>query len=154
MAGKEKGPGRWCVNTYRAFKETETVYMTQADLLMHDARTRASTVLVTGEQRKAAGQALVLENEPKEWVDRFTFLAKCYLASLPEGALFAMEDVRAYCDTCGLPAPHSHKVWGSLPRVLMKAGLPMVMTDQNRKAHSPRTHAHRVSLYKKTGGAA
>jgi len=128
--------------------------MTQADLLMHGARDRASTVLVTGEQRKAAGQALVLENESKEWVERFTFLAKCYLASLPEGALFAMEDVRSYCDTCGLPEPHSHKVWGSLPRVLIKAGLPMVMTDQNRKARSPRTHAHRVSLYRKTGGAA
>ena len=57
----------------------------------------------------------------------------------------------AYCDTCGLPAPHCHKVWGSLPRVLIKANLPMVMTDQNRKAHSPRTHAHRVTLYRKTG---
>ena len=125
--------------------------MTQADLLMHDARTRASTVLVTGEQRKAAGQALVLENESGAWVERFTFLAKCYLASLPEGALFAIEDLRSYCDTCGLPEPHSHKVWGSLPRVLMKAGLPMVMTDQNRKAHSPETRAHRVSLYRKTG---
>lgn len=127
--------------------------MTQADMLMQDARTRASTVLVTGEQRKAAGQALVLENEPKEWVDRFTFLAKCYLTSLPDEALFAIEDIRAYCDTCGLPEPHSHKVWGSLPRVLIKAGLPMVMTDLIRKAHSPKTHAHRVSLYKKLGGA-
>lgn len=125
--------------------------MTQADLLMHDARTRASTVLVSGEQRKAEGQALVLENESKEWLERFTFLAKCYVASLPVDALFAMEDVRAYCDTCGLPPPHTHKVWGTLPRVLIKAGLPMVMTDQNRKAHSPRTHAHRVSLYRKTG---
>lgn len=123
--------------------------MTQADMLMQDARTRASTVLVTGEQRKSAGQALVLENEPKEWVDRFTFLAKCYLASLPEGSLFAIEDLRNYCDTCGLPEPHSHKVWGSLPRILLKAGLPMVMTDKTRKAHSPKTHAHRVNLWAK-----
>lgn len=60
----------------------------------------------------------------------------------------------AYCDTCGLPAPHSHKVWGTLPRVLIKTGLPMVMTDQNRKAHSPETRAHRVSLYRKTSGGA
>lgn len=125
--------------------------MTQADLLPVDAKQRASTAIKSGEQRKAEGQSLVLENESKEWVERFTFLAKCYLASLPEEALFAIEDVRAYCDTCGLPEPHSNKVWGSLPRVLMKAGLPMVMTDQTRKAHSPRTHAHRVSLYRKTG---
>lgn len=54
-----------------------------------------------------------------------------------------------HCDTCGLPDPHSHKVWGSLPRVLMKAGLPMVMTDKTRKAHSPKTHAHRVNLWTK-----
>lgn len=125
--------------------------MTQADLLPIDAKQRASAAIKSGQQRKAEGQALVLENESKEWLDRFTFLAKCYLASLPEGALFAMEDVRSYCDTCGLPAPHSHKVWGTLPRVLIKAGLPMVMTDQTRKAHSPRTYAHRVSLYRKTG---
>lgn len=125
--------------------------MTQADLLMNDAGSRAFTALVSGAERKAAGQALALGNESGDWVDRFTRIARNYLASLPEGALFAMEDIRAYCDTCGLPEPHSHKVWGSLPRVLMKAGLPMVMTDQNRKAHSPRTHAHRVSLYRKTG---
>ena len=123
--------------------------MTQADLLMQDAGARAFTALVSGAERKAAGQALALENESGDWVERFTFLAKCYLASLPEGALFAIEDLRSYCDTCGLPEPHSHKVWGSLPRVLMKAGLPMVMTDKTRKAHSPKTHAHRVNLWAK-----
>lgn len=37
--------------------------MTQADLLPVDAKQRAASVLVSGEQRKAAGQALVLENE-------------------------------------------------------------------------------------------
>lgn len=143
-----------CAHCHQWHVGTRSRKMTQADLLPVDAKQRAASVLVSGEQRKAAGQALVLENESGEWVERFTFLAKCYLASLPEGALFAMEDVRSYCDTCGLPEPHSHKVWGSLPRVLIKAGLPMVMTDQNRKAHSPRTHAHRVSLYRKTGGGA
>lgn len=123
--------------------------MTQADLLPVDAKQRASTAVKSGQQRKAEGQALVLENESKEWLERFTFLAKCYLASLPEGALFAIEDLRAYADTCGLPQPHSHKVWGSLPRALIKAGLPMVMTDKTRKAHSPKTHAHRVNLWAK-----
>lgn len=125
--------------------------MTQADLLPVDAKTRHKDVSVPGHARKAAGQALVLENERQEWVDRFTFLASCYLKSLPVGALFAFEDLRAYCDACGLPEPHTHKVWGSLPRVLLKAGLPMVMTDRTRKAHSPKTHAHRVALYQKTG---
>lgn len=128
--------------------------MTQADLLPVDAKQRASTAIKSGEQRKAEGQALVLENESKEWQERFTFLAKCYLASLPEEALFAIEDVRAYCDTCGLPAPHSSNVWGPIPQRLIKAGLPMVMTGQTRKAHSPETRGHRVSLYRKTSGGA
>lgn len=128
--------------------------MTQADLLPVDAKQRASTAIKSGQQRKAEGQALVLENESKEWLERFTFLAKCYIASLPEDALFAIEDVRAYCDTCGLPKPHSPNVWGPIPRRLIKAGLPMVMTDQTRSAHSPETKAHPVSLYSKTGGAA
>lgn len=127
--------------------------MTQADLLMHDARTRASTVLVSGEQRKAEGQALALQNESKEWVDRFTFLAKCYLASLPEGALFALEDIRAYCDTCGLPRPHSPNVFGSMPRRLIKEGLPMVNANCTRKASTPETRAHPVALYRKTGSS-
>lgn len=127
--------------------------MTQADLLPVDAKQRASTAIKSGQQRKAEGQALVLENESKEWLERFTFLAKCYLASLPEGALFAIEDVRAYCDACGLPKPHSPNVWGPIPRRLIKAGLPMVNANCTRKASTPETKAHPVSLYRKTGSA-
>ena len=125
--------------------------MAQADLLLADAKVRHQGAAVSGQCRKAAGQSLVLENERQEWVERFTFLATCYIKALPDGALFAFEDVRAYCDTCGLPDPHAHQVWGTMPRVLLKAGLPFVMTDRTRKAHSPKTHAHRVTLYEKTG---
>lgn len=123
--------------------------MTQVDLLPINTKQMESKSITSGKQRKASGQALVLENESKEWVERFTRIATNYLASLPKGALFAIEDVRAYAETCGLPDPHSHKVWGSLPRVLIKAGLPMVMTDKTRKAYSPKTHAHRVNLWAK-----
>ena len=108
---------------------------------------------ITGHDLKQAGQALALFNEPTAWVDQFLGLAREYLASLPDGALFAIEDVRAYADTCGLPAPHTHKVWGSLPRVMMRDGLPLAPTDRSRKAHSPRTHAHRVMLWVKTGAS-
>lgn len=107
----------------------------------------------TGQDLKAAGQALALFNEPASWVERFLGIAREYLASLPDGALFAIEDVRAYADTQGLPAPHTHKVWGSLPRVMLREGLPIAQTDRSRKARSPRTHAHRVTLWAKKGGA-
>lgn len=106
---------------------------------------------MTGEQRKLHGQALALESAGKDWINRFTKLAKAYLSSLPDGALFAFEDIRAFCDACELPAPITHKVWGAMPRVLIKAGLPMEMTDRARKARSPKTHAHRVPLYRKVG---
>lgn len=108
----------------------------------------------TGQDLKAAGQALALFNEPASWVDSFLAIAREYLASLPDGALFAIEDVRAYADAQGLPAPHTHKVWGSLPRVMLREGLPIAQTDRSRKARSPRTHAHRVMLWIKTGGNA
>lgn len=113
-----------------------------------------STHTPTGHDLKAAGQALALFNEQQPWVDQFLEIARQYLASLPDGALFAIEDVRAYADTQGLPAPHTHKVWGSLPRVMMREGLPMSPTDRSRKARSPRTHAHRVMLWAKGGVAA
>lgn len=106
----------------------------------------------TGQDLKAAGQAIALFNEPTSWVERFLDVAREYLASLPDGALFAIEDVRAYADTKGLPAPHTHKVWGSLPRVMLREGLPIAQTDRSRKARSPRTHAHRVTLWAKKGG--
>lgn len=111
-----------------------------------------STHTPTGQDLKAAGQALALFNEPATWVDRFLAIAREYLASLPDGHLFAMEDVRAHCNTQGLPAPHTHNVWGSMPRVMLREGLPMARTEQYRKAHSPETRAHPVALWAKKGG--
>lgn len=111
-----------------------------------------STHTPTGQDLKAAGQALALFNEPTSWVERFLAIARQYLASLPDGHLFAMEDVRAHCEAQGLPSPHTHYVWGSLPRVMLREGLPMARTDQYRKAHSPGTRAHPVALWRKVGG--
>jgi len=108
----------------------------------------------TGHDLKLAGQALALFNEPSAWVERFLDVAREYLGSLPDGALFAIEDVRAYAESQGLPAPHTHKVWGSLPRVMMREGLPLSPTDRSRKARSPKTHAHRVMLWRKGRAAA
>lgn len=107
----------------------------------------------TGQDLKTAGQALALFNEPASWVDRFLDIAREYLASLPDGALFALEDVRAHCEAQGLPAPHTHYVWGSLPQRMLRDGLPMESSGQYRKALSPETRAHPVALWTKKGGA-
>ena len=128
--------------------------MTQANLVYVDARSAAAKAAVSGIERKKAGQDAALDAEKQEWVNRFIFLSKCYLTSLPAGARFAIEDLRANALACGHPAPHSSNVWGSMPRVLIKAGLPIEPAGEYRKARSPETHAHPVALYRKTGGAA
>lgn len=128
--------------------------MTQATLVHVDAKRAAAKAVVSGIERKRAGQDAALEAEKQEWVSRFIFLSKCYLTSLPVGAKFAIEDLRANAAACELAAPHSSNVWGSMPRVLMNAGLPIEPTGEYRKARSPETHAHPVALYRKTGGEA
>lgn len=128
--------------------------MTQATLVHVDAKSAAAKAAVSGIERKRAGQDAALEAEKQEWVSRFIFLSKCYLTSLPVGAKFAIEDLRANAAACELSAPHSSNVWGSMPRVLINAGLPIEPTGEYRKARSPETHAHPVALYRKTGGAA
>lgn len=128
--------------------------MTQATLVHVDARSAAAKAAVSGIERKKAGQDAALDAEKQEWVNRFIFLSKFYLTSLPVGARFAIEDLRANALACGHPAPHSSNVWGSMPRVLMNAGLPIEPAGEYRKARSPETHAHPVALYRKTGDAA
>ena len=128
--------------------------MTQATLVHVDAKSAAAKAVVSGIERKKAGQDAALDAEKQEWVSRFIFLSKCYLTSLPAGARFAIEDLRANAMACGHPAPHSSNVWGSMPRVLINAGLPIEPAGEYRKARSPETHAHPVALYRKTGGAA
>lgn len=128
--------------------------MTQATLVHVDAKSAAAKAAVSGIERKKAGQDAALEAEKAEWVNRFIFLSKCYLTSLDPGARFAIEDLRAYADACEHPVPHSPNVWGSMPRVLMAAGLPMEPAGGYRKASSPGTRAHPVALYVKTAGGA
>lgn len=124
--------------------------MTQSSLLATSAAEHFKDTVRSGKQRKQAGLDQVMAAERAEWFEKVIFLAKTYLASLPDGALFAIEDLRAYAVTCDLEAPHSHKTWGSVPRVLLRAGLPMEMTESTRHASSPDTRAHRVTLWRKT----
>lgn len=127
--------------------------MTQAGIILTTAQERhrgAKANLRDGASLKKAGQQLVLENESAEWRERALFLLRTYVAGLPVGARFAMEDARAYMDQCELPAPHHKNCWGSLPAQAAAAGIPIRRTGEYRPAHSPKTHAHPVALYVKT----
>lgn len=124
--------------------------MTQADLILTNAAERhkgAARNQRDGKALKKAGQQQVAENEPADWRERALFLLGVYVRGLGAGAVFAFEDFRAYAATCELPEPRDHHVWGALPRQAVAAGIRIRMTDRTREAHSPRTRAHRISLW-------
>ena len=106
----------------------------------------------TGATLRNTGMQRAVDNERAEWIDRAVTLARRHINAMPAGALFAFEDVRAALAAAGFPEPHDHHVWGSMPRILIKAGVPMAATDRMRKASAPRTRAHNVALYVRTGG--
>lgn len=127
--------------------------MTQANLILTNAAQRhagAKRNQRDGKALKKAGQAQVLDNAPGAWHERALFLLNVYVHGLGIGALFAMEDARAYMAACGLPEPHHHNCWGALPQQAVAAGLPIRRTDLTRPAHSPRTHHHPVNLWEVT----
>lgn len=59
---------------------------------------------------------------------------------------FVFEDFRAALTNVGIAPPKSHKAWGAVPRVAVKAGL-IAPTDKYRPATSPKTHAHPVRVW-------
>jgi hypothetical protein len=127
--------------------------MTQAQLFMINAAERhalAQRNQSTGEIRKQRGQLRVLEKAGLPWIDRALFLFGVYVKGLGPGSRFAVEDVRAFMFECGLQPPHDHHAWGPLPCQAVAKGIAIRRTDQTRKAISPRTHAHRVTLWECT----
>lgn len=124
--------------------------MTQADLILTNAAERhagAKQNARDGQSLKQAGQDRAVENESAEWRERALYLLRAFVAGQDMGPLFAMEDARAYMASCGLADPHDHHIWGALPRQAVAAGIRIRMTDRTREAHSPRTRAHRISLW-------
>jgi hypothetical protein len=124
----------------------------QAQILTTTAAQRYAGCAATGnsgEDLKRRGQEAVIAKAPDEWKERAIYLLRIYVAGLATGALFAMEDARAYMDLCGLGQPHDHHAWGSLPRLALSAGIPIERTDRTRKASSPKTRSHPVSLWRR-----
>lgn len=128
--------------------------MTQASLIATTAADRYAgcrKTSRTGRDLKVAGQAAALDAESEEWKDRTVFLFRVFVSQFRPGDRFAMEDFRAYADTCNHPAPHTHHVWGSMPARYIKAGIQIKRTDQYLNASSPRTHGHPVRLWEVIG---
>lgn len=124
--------------------------MTQASLINTNAAERFSGCAKSGRSGsdlKLAGQAATLDAESDEWKQKTVFLFRVYLSQFRQVDRFAMEDFRAYADSCNHPDPHTHHVWGSMPSVFLKAGCRIKKTEQYRKATSPRTHGHPVPLW-------
>lgn len=121
--------------------------MTQADIFITTAAELHGKAVKCGKDRAKAGKDKALRAASDEWKSKAFFLAKAYVASLPDLATFCMEDIRAYYRVCRLPEPHHHNCYGGLLAHFKARGLPIVMTDETRPAHSPRTHGKDVALW-------
>ena len=97
-----------------------------------------------GEALKIRGQQLALDLAG-DWAERVVLEFRGWAA---------IEKARGM-RTCTIEAfraearnqPPSHKAWGSLPRLLVKAGL-ITPTGEYRKAAAPKTHCHPVALWR------
>lgn len=127
--------------------------MSQAPLFVTTAAQRYAGLAkssASGLQRKQRGQDKALRNESDEWKRQTFELFKTWLGHFAKGETFAMEDFRASAAASGHPEPHSSKVWGSMPGYYKARGVPIAKTNRTRKADTPQTHGHPVSLWRKT----
>jgi len=99
---------------------------------------------LTGEQLKRAGQQLSL-NFAGDWSERVVAEFRGWAAIEKARGMrtCTIERFRAEAQN----HPPTHKAWGSLPRLLVKAGL-IESTGEYRKAAAPRTRSHPVALWR------
>ena len=107
-------------------------------------RVRPAPNSPTGQQLKRAGQRQALERVSREWRETVLYCLRSWCRGR---AAWAFEDFRAYWQQSGGSAPPSHKVWGCLPQIAMRAGF-IEWTGQYRAATSPKTRGHPVKVYR------
>lgn len=107
-----------------------------------------------GQRRKAEGQQLALDID-ESWADRMVAEFRAWAAKRVAMGLrvATIEEFRASTAY----QPQSHKAWGSVPRLLVKAGLirPQTHPDGSPvyvKAAAVKTHAHPVRQWLLTQG--
>lgn len=92
------------------------------------------------------GAQLASDNAGKTWNERATEIALSFLrASGHDGALF--EDVRAYAELLGLPAPPSPNAWGAVALSMSKRKL-IIKTGQWVNCKSVKSRACSAPLWR------
>lgn len=104
-----------------------------------------------GAELKEAGQQLALDFAGVEWQERvvYAFAAWAAVQRFKGLRTCTIEQFRAAHPEF---KPESHKAWGALPRVLLKAcliheNLGADGEPQYRRAAAPKTHAHPVRVW-------
>lgn len=100
---------------------------------------------------KRAGMQMALDFSGS-WPERIVLAFRAWVAIEKARGIkwITIEQFRAGCAVTDQPA--SHKAWGTLPRLLLAAGLitPRLDADGNpiyRPAAAPKTHAHPVKTW-------
>lgn len=92
------------------------------------------------------GAALASDNAGQTWNERATEIALSFFrAAGHDGALF--EDVRAYAELLGLPAPPSPNAWGAVALAMSKRKL-IVKTGVWLNCRSVKSHACSAPLWR------
>ena len=92
------------------------------------------------------GAALASDNAGQTWNERATEIALSFFrAAGHDGSLF--EDVRAYAELIGLPAPPSPNAWGAVALSMTKRKL-IVKTGQWVNCRSVKSHACSAPLWR------
>lgn len=92
------------------------------------------------------GAGLAADHAGRTWNERATEIALSFFRSAGhDGALF--EDVRAYAELRGLPAPPSPNAWGAVALAMSKRGQ-IIKTGQWESSRSVRSHARAQPMWR------
>lgn len=96
--------------------------------------------------QRDSGAGLASDNAGQTWNERATEIALSFFrAAGHDGSLF--EDVRAYAELIGLPAPPSPNAWGAVALSMSKRKL-IVKTGQWVNCRSVKSHACSAPLWR------
>lgn len=101
----------------------------------------------TGRDRKRSGQQRALDHAGSDWSAMILQALRLWLNVIrAQGrSEFRFEEFRATCTRA--MQPPSHKAWGSVPRMAVRAGL-IAATGRYAQATSEKTHAHPVMVWR------
>lgn len=121
----------------------------QLDLFAAPVRPTQRLDAAESKRRKAEGQLVAITNAG-DWREAVVTEARAWCQAQRARGLrtVTIEEFRAQATA----QPESHKAWGSLPRILVAAGLLRPVLDAEghavyKRAASPKTHAHPVRVW-------